>query len=397
LRLGVSFLSPGTTPGSIVTPMAKGRHTGRAARTRWPLIVGLVAGVIVLALGGVAYAAYRYEQANAARILPGISIAGVDVSEMTRAEAIEALRTRAGEDLDREIVVFVKGERYTTTPRRLGRRAWVGRAVNEAMRTSERVAWVERAWRRFQDAPLDVEIELSLAGDSGVERFVQRTARKVAVEPRDAAIGLGADGGLAFHESEAGSALDASRAERLLSKALREGSSIVRLSVHPVAAKNNARTMTTIVVHVDTNRLDLYEGFQVTHSWDVATAKPGWITPVGEWSLYQKRENPTWYNPALDSWGAGMPAIVPGGPGNPMGTRALYITAPGLIRIHGTTSPDSIGRYASHGCIRMHNEQVEELYELVPVGTKVIIMGSRPSWAAEWDFPDTPDGSDTVA
>jgi lipoprotein-anchoring transpeptidase ErfK/SrfK len=345
----------------------------------------------------VAYAAYRYEQANAARILPGISIAGVDVSEMTRAEAIEALRTRAGEDLDREIVVFVKGERYTTTPRRLGRRAWVGRAVNEAMRTSERVAWVERAWRRFQDAPLDVEIELSLAGDSGVERFVQRTARKVAVEPRDAAIGLGADGGLAFHESEAGSALDASRAERLLSKALREGSSIVRLSVHPVAAKNNARTMTTIVVHVDTNRLDLYEGFQVTHSWDVATAKPGWITPVGEWSLYQKRENPTWYNPALDSWGAGMPAIVPGGPGNPMGTRALYITAPGLIRIHGTTSPDSIGRYASHGCIRMHNEQVEELYELVPVGTKVIIMGSRPSWAAEWDFPDTPDGSDTVA
>ena len=70
----------------------------------------------------------------------------------------------------------------------------------------------------------------------------------------------------------------------------------------------------TIVVHVDTNRLELYEGFRVTHSWDVATAKPGWVTPVGEWTLYQKRENPTWYNPALDSWGAGLPAVVPGGP-----------------------------------------------------------------------------------
>ena len=112
--------------------MAKGRHTGRAARTRWPLIVGLAAGVLVLALGGVAYAAYRYEQANAAHILPGISIAGVDVSEMTRAEAIEAVRARAREDLDREIVVFVKGERFTTTPRRLGRRAWVGRAVERS-------------------------------------------------------------------------------------------------------------------------------------------------------------------------------------------------------------------------------------------------------------------------
>ena len=377
--------------------MAKGRHAGRAARTRWPLIVGLVAGVLVLALGGVAYAAYRYEQANAARILPGISIAGVDVSEMTRAEAVQAVTARAGEDLDRELVVFVEGERFRTTPRHLGRRARVGRAVEEAMRASERVAWVERAWRRIQDAPLDVDIELSLAGTGGVERFVRRTAREVAVDPRDASIGLG-NGELVFHQAEPGSALDTRQAERRLTRALREGSSIVRLAVRPVAADVNARTLgPTIVVHVDTNRLDLYEGFHVNRSWDVATAKPGWTTPVGEWSLYQKRENPTWYNPALDSWGAGMPAVVPGGPGNPMGTRALYITAPGLIRIHGTTSPDSIGRYASHGCIRMHNEQVEELYELVPVGTKVIIMGSRPSWATEGDVPDTPDGSDTVA
>jgi hypothetical protein len=257
---------------------------------------------------------------------------------------------------------------------------------------------VERAWRRFQDAPLDVDIELSLAGDSGIQRVVRRTARKVSVDPRNASIGLGQNGGLAFHQAEPGTALNARGAERLLTKALRNGSSIVRLSVHPVAAEIDARTLgATIVVHVDTNRLDLYEGFNVTRSWDVATAKPGWITPVGEWSLYQKRENPTWYNPALDSWGASMPAVVPGGPGNPMGTRALYITAPGLIRIHGTTSPDSIGRYASHGCIRMHNEQVEALYELVPVGSKVIIMGSRPPGAAGWDLPDTPDGSDTVA
>jgi lipoprotein-anchoring transpeptidase ErfK/SrfK len=383
--------------GSLI-PMAKGRHELRAARTRWALIVGLVAGVLALALGGVAYAAFRHEQANAGRIVPGTRIADVDVSGMTRAQALAAVRARARADLDREIVVFVEGERFTTTARRLGRRAWVGRAVEQAMKASERVGWVERAWRRFRDDPLDIDIRLSLGGDGGVERFVRRTAREVAVDPRGASIGIGKDGGLAFRQAKAGSALNVARAERLLSEALADGSSIVRLSVHPVKAKINARTMPpTIVVHVDTNRLDLYEGFQVTHSWDVATAKPGWVTPVGEWSLYQKRENPTWYNPALDSWGAGIPAVVPGGPGNPMGTRALYITAPGLIRIHGTYSPDSIGRYASHGCIRMHNEHVEALYELVPVGAKVIIMGSRPSWASEGDLPDTPDGSDTVA
>jgi hypothetical protein len=378
--------------------MARGRHETRTGRTRWPLIVGLAAGVLVLALGGVAYAAYRYDQANAGRILPGTKVDGVNVSEMTRREAIAAVRAHASLDLDREIVVLVEGQRFTTTPRRLGRRASIGRAVDEAMKASERFGWVERAWHRFRDDPVHVEVQLSLAGERGVDGFVHRTARKVALDPRNASIGIGKDGGLAFRRSTPGAALNVHRAERSLSKALEDGSSLVRFSLHPVAAKINARTMgPTIVVHVDTNRLDLYEGFQVTHSWDVATAKPGYVTPVGEWTLYQKRENPTWYNPALDSWGAGLPAVVPGGPGNPMGTRALYITAPGLIRIHGTTSPDSIGRYASHGCIRMHNEQVEELYDLVPVGTKVIILGFRPSWASEGDFPDTPDGSDTVA
>jgi hypothetical protein len=378
--------------------MAKGRHSPRAARRRWPLIVGLVAGVLVLALGGVAYATYRYEQANADRLLTGITVGGVDVSGMTRAEALAAVRVRARADLDREIVVLVEGERFTTTARELGRRAWVGRAVDQAIDASARVGWVERAWRRLRDEPLDLDIGLSLGGDRRVEGFVRRTAREMSVDPRNASIGMGDDGALVFRRSKAGSALDVRSAERLLTGALGDGSSRVRLPMHRVAPKITVRTMMpTIVVHVDTNRLDLYEGFQVTHSWDVATAKPGWTTPVGEWSLYQKRENPTWYNPALDSWGADLPAVVPGGPGNPMGTRALYITAPGLIRIHGTTSPDSIGRYASHGCIRMHNEQVEELYDLVPIGSKVIIIGSRPSWASEGDFPDTPDGSDTVA
>ena len=104
-------------------------------------------------------------------------------------------------------------------------------------------------------------------------------------------------------------------------------------------------------------------------TFGVATAKPGYTTPEGDWKVTRKAVNPTWYNPALDSWGADLPAVVPGGPTAPMGTRAIYIDeAPGLIRIHGTPSDDSIGRYASHGCIRMHNSEIEQLYPMVPVG-----------------------------
>ena len=108
--------------------MAKGRHELRAARTTWPLIVGLVAGVLLLALGGVAFAAYRYEQANADRILMGTTVAGIDVSGMTRAEAIAAVRGGRPRRSPPRDHGRRPGERFTVTPWQLGRRALVPRA-----------------------------------------------------------------------------------------------------------------------------------------------------------------------------------------------------------------------------------------------------------------------------
>ena len=68
---------------------------------------------------------------------------------------------------------------------------------------------------------------------------------------------------------------------------------------------------------------------------------------------------------------------VPGGPNNPLGSRALYLYRDGrdtLYRIHGTTEPSSIGRSVSNGCIRMINEHVEDLFERVPVGAQVVVL-----------------------
>ena len=62
-----------------------------------------------------------------------------------------------------------------------------------------------------------------------------------------------------------------------------------------------------------------------------------------------------------------------------------------MIRIHGTTDPSSIGRYASHGCIRMQNEEIEDLFERVDIGTKVLVVGSRPANAGYWDTPAAAD------
>lgn len=98
-----------------------------------------------------------------------------------------------------------------------------------------------------------------------------------------------------------------------------------------------------------------------------------------------KKEWPTWRptddmierDPQLYGKFKGTDYVQPGGPGNPLGARALYLFENGrdtYFRIHGTTAPKSIGRSVSSGCIRMLNEHVEDLYERVPIGTKVTVL-----------------------
>jgi len=76
-------------------------------------------------------------------------------------------------------------------------------------------------------------------------------------------------------------------------------------------------------------------------------------------------------NPDPEGWGKDMPASIPPGPGNPLGLRALNWSA-AAIRFHGTSATYSLGYNASHGCVRMANESVIELYDLVDVGTPIV-------------------------
>jgi L,D-transpeptidase ErfK/SrfK len=372
--------------------MAKGRHISKR-RTRAVIIVAVVAGILVLAVGGAAYAAYRYEQARADTILPGVTVAGIDVGEMTQPEAIAAVRAGAQELLSAPITVKASGKTWTVTPQELGRRANVVAAVNRALAVNETMGTFTRFWHRFREESVERQIKLSYAGDAKIESFLGTVAKDVAVKPVDAALAY-ENGDVAFVKSRPGQALDFPAATKSLRAALKaDGVTKVALSTLKVAPKVTEDTLGhNVVVRVDENKLYLYDGFHVIRTFSVATAKPGYTTPDGDWKVTRKAVNPTWYNPALDSWGADLPAVIPGGPSAPMGTRAIYIDeAPGLIRIHGTPSDDSIGRYASHGCIRMHNSEVEQLYPLVPVGARIIIVGTRPAGAAEWDTPATVD------
>lgn len=99
------------------------------------------------------------------------------------------------------------------------------------------------------------------------------------------------------------------------------------------------------------------------------------LTRRGYTEVVEKRVNPTWApTPAMRERNPEWPALVPGGdPGNPLGTRALYLSWQ-YYRIHGTHDTRKIGRRSSNGCIGLYNEHIESIFDLVPIGTQVKLI-----------------------
>uniref|UniRef100_A0A832M353 L,D-transpeptidase n=1 Tax=Oscillatoriales cyanobacterium SpSt-402 TaxID=2282168 RepID=A0A832M353_9CYAN len=112
----------------------------------------------------------------------------------------------------------------------------------------------------------------------------------------------------------------------------------------------------------------MYRGEEQLASYPVAVGKPGWETPVGTFEIIQMIENPGWTNPFTGE-------VVPPGPENPLGERWIGFWTDGTnyIGFHGTPSRESVGRAASHGCVRLYNEDIRELYTLVAMGTTVTV------------------------
>jgi len=139
---------------------------------------------------------------------------------------------------------------------------------------------------------------------------------------------------------------------------------IKRNSLQPNERLRVCTTEFSIVVDKSANTLSLKAGDRVVKVYSVGTGKQG-STPVGEFSIINKISEPDWFKP-------GGKTVPFGDPENVLGTRWMGIDYP-TYGIHGTWEPGTIGKQASAGCIRMLNNEVEELYTIVPVGTQVRI------------------------
>jgi lipoprotein-anchoring transpeptidase ErfK/SrfK len=141
----------------------------------------------------------------------------------------------------------------------------------------------------------------------------------------------------------------------------------------PLAETRRSAFKNVIVIRRGSNRLYLYRYDRLRRQFRVATGQSTYPTPLGRFAIQVMWRNPWWY-PPNSRWATGQKPIPPG-PNNPLGTRWMGLSAPG-VGIHGTPNPASIGYSVSHGCIRMYIPDAEWLFNAVSVGTTVFIVAA---------------------
>jgi hypothetical protein len=334
---------------SVISAAARRRSRVTAPRV---LLVLLVPVLVALGLGVTAPAAGP----STVVIADGVRVAGVDVGGMTSEPARERLRARFEEP-----VWFAYGtRRWGIQPWKLGAGAAVDEALGRALHA-----------RAGETVTLRVYI-----GERTVRRYVASLAERFSRPAKDARL-TGLVGLVpSISRDQPGVAVRRRAMERAIASALRTGDRarplplLVRM-VEPKVTRSAFGPV--LVIRRESKALNLYDGSRLVQTFGVATGQSQYPTPLGLFSVVDKQLHP-WWRPPDSDWAKGLKPIPPG-PGNPLGTRWMGLSAPG-VGIHGTPDAASIGYSASHGCIRMRIPDAEWLFGQVTWGTPVYIVSA---------------------
>ena len=287
-------------------------------------------------------------------IAPGVTIGGVEVGDLTADEA----RAAVSASFARPLLLLVLRHKLAVPPARFGATAAVRDAVARALGAAPGTA-----------LKLRVKLNRSATG-----RYLAFLARHFDRKPVDAQLLLRRLRPFVTRQRP-GRALRRERSMAGIFAALTANSRApVRLRFREVKPRVTRRSIgPVIVIRRGSNRLYLYKGRRLWRVFGVATGQSIYPSPLGRWSIVVKWRNPWWF-PPNSSWAQGQKPIPPG-PGNPLGTRWMGLSASG-VGIHGTPNDASIGYSASHGCIRMHIPDAEWLFNHVYIGTTVFIVSA---------------------
>jgi lipoprotein-anchoring transpeptidase ErfK/SrfK len=284
----------------------------------------------------------------------GVRIAGIDVSGLDMGQA----RQRIGTAFEQPVKFRFGKLRWQVAPHRLGGEPLVDEAVSKALRS---------------DSGTNVEVRVAVDKQQ-VRKYVAALDRRFGVQAENASlIGLDASGRPSISAESWGRAVRrgtmTAAITRMLRTRIRGRLPVVLKAIRPTVTK--AGFGPVIVINRGSKRLTLYNSSSVVRTFGVAVGTAEYPTPSGTFSIADMQKNP-WWRPPDSEWAKDAKPIPPG-PGNPLGTRWMGLTAP-LVGIHGTPDAASIGYSASHGCIRMHIPEAAWLFDRVHVGTPVVIV-----------------------
>jgi hypothetical protein len=365
----------------------------RRGKSLW-IAAAIFVGVLGLSAAGVSYAAYNYGQQYEGKILPGATIAGADVGGLHRDAAIAAVKKALAPQLHRKITVGWRDKTWTVTPQRLGAKSNAVRVVDAALAASADTTFFDKVKMRVFGDDLGFTRSIAITyPKQGVRGYVEGIADSLNKKPVDATIDY-SSGWVETTTSRTGRKVKLVASRSAIRHALKKEKATADLQVKILKPEVTEESFDQILlVRIGENKLYLYENGEITHSWPVAPGQAAYPTPTGIFEVIEKRYMPTWVNPSPDGWGASLPAEIPPGIGNPLGLRALNWSAP-AIRFHGTTAEYSLGYNASHGCVRMSNDDVIELYDLVDVGTPIVstqVAPFKPLGSTSTTTTDTTD------
>ena len=310
--------------------------------------------VLVVAAVGVGAAAPQAGRPPAL-VAPRVEVAGIVVGGLTSELARARIRFAYDQPLR-----FVAGRKSW--------RVWPGRFAA--------IPDVDTAVTHALKAPRGARLELPVRFDRArVRSYVDELDRAFSFPARDAAFAGLAGLRPVITDAKRGRAVRTSvmaiRITRSLRTALRRP---IRIATRPLEPDVTASEFgPVIVIRRGSNRLDLYDGERPWRSFRVATGQTEYPTPLGTFSIVDMQRHP-WWRPPKSDWAKGLKPVPPG-PGNPLGTRWMGISAPG-VGMHGTPDAASIGYSASHGCIRMLVPDAEWLFDHVHIGTPVAIVSA---------------------
>jgi lipoprotein-anchoring transpeptidase ErfK/SrfK len=293
--------------------------------------------------------------AGSPRTIPnGVRISGVNVSGLDAGQARQQISARFGSPLR-----FRFGQRrWSVSTERLGLVVAVDDAVSRALHA---------------ESGEDVDVRVGVDREQ-VRRYVDSLQDRFGFPAENAHIAKLVKGTPVLAAEQWGLAVRrrtmVAGIARMLKTRIRPTMPLVMKTLKPTTTR--AMFGPVVVIHRASNRLALFKGEKPWRSFRVATGQAQYPTPTGNFRIVDMQRNPWWRPPPDSDWAQGAKPIPPG-PGNPLGTRWMGLSAP-LVGIHGTPDASSIGYSASHGCIRMLIPDATWLFDHVRLGTPVLIV-----------------------